>query len=298
VHRFAWKRTLVGFLVLTAAIAVPATASAKSSKQSSKSKVGYVALGDSLAFGYQQAKYNALLPSEPPTAYKTGYVDVFSKLLAKAKKSKVRTTNLGCPGETTDSLLGLAPCPYHPPFRLHVNYPGSQMAAAVAALSRKRKPAAITIDIGANDALATINKCNADPTPYPDAGVCILAKAPATYDHIAANLTTILTNIRAVAPRTPLIMIGLYNPLTAQLGTSSDVLAKQLNARLASVSAAFGAKFVDPLSVFNPPGDTEIPTLCSLTAVCGPLKDIHPTDAGYRALGKLAFATAAIRKKR
>ncbi|MDX6616775.1 MAG: hypothetical protein QOD60_1866 [Solirubrobacterales bacterium] len=286
-------------MALAVTIAAPAAATAKSAKHSKHSKVNYLALGDSLAFGYQQAKYNALLPAEPPTAYKTGYVDVFAASLAKAKKAKVATTNVGCPGETTDSLLGLAPCPYHPPFQLHVAYSGSQMDAALASLSsKKRKPAAITLDIGANDLLATVNKCNADPTPYSTATLCILGSAPATFAHVVQNETTILGKLRSAAPKAPIVNIGVYNPLTPQLGPSSDVLARQLNAQLATLSASFGAKFADPMPVFNPPGDTEIPTLCALTAVCGPLKDIHPTDVGYKALGKLVFQTAAIRRKK
>ena len=39
----------------------------------------YLALGDSLAFGYSQAKFNSLLPNEPPAAYDTGYVDDFAR---------------------------------------------------------------------------------------------------------------------------------------------------------------------------------------------------------------------------
>src|SRR5205807_5950784 len=35
----------------------------------------YLALGDSLAFGYQAATFNQNFPDEPPTAFSTGYVD-------------------------------------------------------------------------------------------------------------------------------------------------------------------------------------------------------------------------------
>ena len=41
----------------------------------SSSPPSYLALGDSLAFGYSQAKFNSLFPNENPAAYHTGYVD-------------------------------------------------------------------------------------------------------------------------------------------------------------------------------------------------------------------------------
>jgi lysophospholipase L1-like esterase len=260
--------------------------------------VTYLALGDSLAFGTQDAKFKSLLPSPAAAAFKTGYVDVVAASLANALKVQVVTTNLGCPGESTDSLLGLGPCPYHPPFALHVPYTGSQIAAALDALSSsRRKPAAITLDIGTNDVLADYNGCVANPAPHFDVGLCFLGKAPVTAAHVVANTTTILSKLRSAAPRTPIVLIGLYNPLATRLGASSDILTSQLNAQLATLATAFGAKFADPLPLFNPPGPTELSTLCALTPVCGPSTDIHPTDAGYRALGKLVFSTAAIGKK-
>jgi lysophospholipase L1-like esterase len=71
----------------------------------------YLALGDSLAFGYQQARFIQDLPTEDPAAFNTGYVDDFARAL-RTIKPNIQTVNLGCPGETTDSLLGLAPCLY------------------------------------------------------------------------------------------------------------------------------------------------------------------------------------------
>jgi hypothetical protein len=58
---------------------------------------------------------------------------------------------------------------------------------------------------------------------------------------------------------------------------------------MAADAAGVGARFADPLPVFNPPGALEQPTLCTLTNICTPLKDIHPTDLGYAVLGGLIF---------
>jgi hypothetical protein len=48
--------------------------------------------------------------------------------------------------------------------------------------------------------------------------------------------------------------------------------------------------------VFNPPGPNEIATICTLTAFCGPLHDIHPTDAGYQAMANVVFAASGYSK--
>jgi hypothetical protein len=50
------------------------------------------------------------------------------------------------------------------------------------------------------------------------------------------------------------------------------------------VATTVGARFADPLPLFNPPGALEEPTICLLTNMCTPLEDIHPTDLGYAVL--------------
>jgi len=73
---------------------------------------------------------------------------------------------------------------------------------------------------------------------------------------------------------------------------ASDALAAQINAGMAVTADEFGARFADPLPVFNPgpPGSAaEFAAICSLTFICGPLHDIHATDAGYQALADVIF---------
>ena len=116
----------------------------------------YLALGDSLAFGYSQAKFNSLYPEENPAAYDTGYVDDFAKVL-KLFQPGLQVVNDGCPGETTDSLIK-GPCEYQLAFALHHPYSGgpdsSQLSDALAYLgAHPGSVSPITLDIGANDAL-------------------------------------------------------------------------------------------------------------------------------------------------
>jgi lysophospholipase L1-like esterase len=230
----------------------------------------YLALGDSLAFGYSEAKFNSLLPEEPASAYDTGYVDDFGKLLGLFEPG-VQTVNDGCP------------CEYGLHFPLHHPYSGSQLADALSYLSSH--PGAvnpITIDIGANDALGVIEGvCKLEAK-------CIQEQAPALFVHVGTNLALILGQLRAAAPAARIIVLGLYNPFGESIA-GGDALTAKLNEVIAADAAGVGARFADPLPVFNPPGALEQPTLCTLTNICTSLKDIHPTDLGYAVLGGLVF---------
>jgi lysophospholipase L1-like esterase len=246
----------------------------------------YLALGDSLAFGYSQARFNEHFPEENPTDFETGYVDDFGNVL-KAFDPRLQIVNDGCPGETTESFIK-GPCAYVDPdgFRLHHPYSGgpasAQLSDALAYLEAHHgKVSPITIDIGANDALGLIAACKQEPA-------CIAAGAPATFAKIGGNLGQILGDLRAAAPRAQIIVLGLYNPFGETI-PGGDALTAKLNEVEVGVAASVGARFADPLPVFNPPGAFEAPTLCLLTNICTPLRDIHPTDLGYAVLGGLVL---------
>jgi len=257
---------------------------------SSPTPTSYLALGDSLAFGYSQAKFDENLPAENPTHFETGYVNVFGGVL-KLFDRGLQIVNDGCPGETTESFIN-GPCAYQLVFPLHHPYAGgptsSQLSDALAYLAAH--PGAvdpITIDIGANDALGLIEgTCKLE-------AACIAAGAPAVFAKIAANLGSILGQLRAAAPHAQIVVLGLYNPFGETI-PGGDALTAQLNEVEARVAAAVSARFADPLPIFNPPGALEAPTICLLTNMCTPLKDIHPTDLGYKVLGGLVLEQYAL----
>lgn len=245
----------------------------------------YLALGDSLAFGYSKAKFNSLYPEENPAAYDTGYVDDFAKVL-KLFQPGLQVVNDGCPGETTDSFIK-GPCEYQLAYPLHHPYSGgpdsSQLSDALAYLTaHPGSVSPITLDIGANDALGLIEgTCKLEPA-------CIAAGAPAEFAHIGANLAQIIGQLRAAAPHAQIVVLGLYNPFGSTIA-DADELTAALNEVEAGVAASVGARFADPLPIFNPPGPLEAPTICLLTNMCTPLVDIHPTDLGYAALAGLVL---------
>ena len=243
----------------------------------------YLALGDSLAFGYQQARFNSLFPNEDPAAFDTGYVDDFGRFLLKTGRDSA-IVNDGCPGETTDSFIN-GPCAYQLAFPLHHPYAGgpssSQLSDALAYLSAHPGAVSpITLDIGANDALGVIEgACKLE-------AACIAAHAPALFAHVAGNLGTILGDLRGAAPQAKIVVLGVYNPFGARIAGGGE-LAAALNEVMRQVASSVSARFADPLPVFNPRGALEAPAICLLTNMCTPLMDIHPTDLGYQVLAAL-----------
>ncbi len=242
----------------------------------------YLALGDSLAFGYSEAKFHELeAEGEPVSAYETGYVNDFARGLNLFEPG-VQIVNDGCPGETTESFI-VGPCAYGLAYPLHHPYSGSQLSDALSVIAAH--PGAvnpITLDIGANDALGVIEgTCDKEI-------VCIEEHVPALFEHIAGNLGYILTQLHTAAPHAKIIVLGLYNPFGEKLA-GADALTAKLNELESSVAVSVGARFADPLPVFNPPGALEQPTLCAFTNMCTPYEDIHPTDLGYAVLGGLIF---------
>jgi lysophospholipase L1-like esterase len=57
----------------------------------------YLALGDSIGYGFQTSKALAGLP---PQAFNTGYVDLLSARLRHLQPG-ITTVNFSCPGEST-----------------------------------------------------------------------------------------------------------------------------------------------------------------------------------------------------
>ena len=86
----------------------------------------YLALGDSLAFGFQFDKFNANVPFVPASIFSTGYVDVLSGMLREIRPG-ITTVNYGCPVETTLTFIQ-GGCTYTAVgFPLHDLYIGSPL---------------------------------------------------------------------------------------------------------------------------------------------------------------------------
>lgn len=254
----------------------------------------YLALGDSVAFGFEQARFDAEFPNIDASTFNTGYVDDFAAAIHGLRPS-VTVVNFGCPGETTASYF--VGCTWHTPtlpdmpsLPLHDDYTGSQSAAALAFLNaHPGEVSPITIDLGANDVTAFAEGvCHLD-------AVCIANGIGPVLQAIGARLTLALSELRAAAPRAEIIVMQYYNPLYV-LSPSSDAFVPAFSETIAAAAESSGARLADTFPVINhnPEFPSELASVCGLTGMCSPPPggDIHPNDAGYQFIAQQFWAAS------
>jgi lysophospholipase L1-like esterase len=233
----------------------------------------YLALGDSLAAGRQPAGDHK----------DRGYAGPVLEGLRKTEGG-TQLKNLGCSGETTSSMLGGGGCGYPE---------GSQIAAAVAFLKANAATTRlVTIDIGANNVL---------PCAKPAVDQACAASSTTT---VSKDLARILVQIRAAAPKVPIVVLTYYNPLLAtwnkgaegrDLATKSQPLLASLNTEITKAGKAAGAKVADVAGAFattnssGSPQPVNIKRICDWTWMCSS-NDIHANDAGYAEMAKAVLA--------
>ena len=242
----------------------------------------YLALGDSLAFGFQFVKFNANYPSEPASIFSTGYVDALAGMLREARPG-VTTVNYGCTGETSLTFIR-GGCIYTAAgFPLHDPYDGSQLSAALDFLhSHRGQVSPITINIGTNDLNELMALCGSDVS-------CYFANGPAVVDNIATNLDYILSQLRAVAPDAEIITFTNYD-VASLLDPRLAQLIEAFNAVVVSTASASSTRVADVFGAFN--SGPQPATLCVLTFVCTPLQDSHPTDLGYEVIAQQIWSAS------
>jgi len=283
--RSALRRAMVAAL-LFAFVSVGSVSAAPGSS-GDHAKLYDVSLGDSLAAGVQPI-------GDPADLYRTdaGYAEQLLAI-AQARSPKVALVKLGCPGETTTTLIAGGICSY-----AH----GSQLDEAVSFLRAHRGQVAfVTIDIGAND--------------FPcQAAECVPAGAAA----IQANLPGILTALRAAAgPDVPIVGMTIYNPFLAlwfsgpegqaYARASASQLLGPVNGLLRAIYEGSGDGVADIERAFSSndfdtlvslPGAGTVPLnvarICMWTWVCAPAPygpDNHANAEGYGVIAR-AYADA------
>ncbi len=223
-------------------------------------KQHYLALGDSLAFGYQ-----------PDLNYSHGYVDdFFSNLKSHGVKD---VANMGCPGETSVTFLN-GKCPY--PFLRKFPYVGSQLNAALVYLKlHAGQVSPVTLDIGANDLTRDVNTSNCSVNQQQ------FQQDLATLDNNLTNI--ILPQLHAALTINghltgDLVMMNYYDPFQ-NICPNSVSFTETVNAHLAADVSNYGT-IVDVFSAFGGP-KTPNPHICTYTWMCSIFKDIHATNTGY-----------------
>ena len=254
----------------------------------------YLALGDSLSRGVQPDAAGTSVPTGQ------GYPDQLYAVLHPSQPA-LRLVKLGCPGETTATMIHGGICRYRG---------GSQLAAAVAFLNAHRgHMVLVTIDIGANDP----EDCGARLS-LSALTTCVGTDLPAAI----SNLGTILTRLRAAAgPGVRIIGMSYYLPALAEWrqGTTgqavalvSERLAAGYNDLLDRTYAQSGVLVANVFGAFETsdfgnrvavPGIGTVPRnvarICQWTWECtspprGPNQ--HANQAGYGVIAQ-AFLSAA-----
>lgn len=241
----------------------------------------YLALGDSLSVGYQ--------PGRGETAH--GYVDVLARRLKKDALPYLQLRNVGCPGETSRSLITgeRSLCRYTA---------GSQLDAAVGFLTAHAGEVAfVTIDVGAND---LVNRC-LEPS-----GLIARSCATDLGPRLADRVGQIVDALSAAAPGVPIVGMNYYNPFLGLWGlvpggralAHADQRAWTVfNQALETAYVAAGAEVADVARTFRiddfedtvfAPGRGRIPVnvalTCRWTWFCSErtFTDPHANRTGYR----------------
>jgi len=272
-------------IALSLAIAQPVAAFGPGSS-GDHAPVYYLSLGDSLAAGQQPI-------GDPADMYRTdeGYADQLYAI-AKSWYPNLALVKLGCPGETTGTMINGGICDYD-----H----GNQLDEALAFLHAHRQFVAfVSIDIGFND------------FPCQTGLSCV----PPGVASIQANLPTILGALReAAGPGIPIVGATIYDPFLAAWLTGPDGRAfaeltvfgaiVPINQMLTGIYGAAGMPVADVEGAFSTTDMTttvplppfgEVPLnvvrICQWTWVCAPPPlgpNNHLNAAGYQAMAE-AFA--------
>jgi lysophospholipase L1-like esterase len=267
--------------VLAGLLAMPAGAADDPTITNDAGDTWYLALGDSLAAGYQP-----IGREEDDHKTRASYPDQLW-LMARQQYPNLQLRNLACPGADTESIRQDYPrCSYE-----H----GSQLDEALWFIEEHRDELAfITIDIGFNDF-----ECS-------DAMACLLPGLSA----MQQRLPSILEELQTVAPDVPIVGMNVYDPFLAKwfdeetraLAGQSVVAIQLVNATLddiygeagipvADVGAAFDITDWETLVPMAGHGDVprNVALLCERTWLChepplGP--DRHPNTLGFRVMAE------------
>lgn len=226
-------------IVCSLFVSIPFTASANNIK---KEQFDYVALGDSLAAG-----------RTPYGGHENGYVNYLANRFEQSQYN-VELDNFGVSGYRTTHILNEILNP------ANVKYKSLRESIGNAEL--------VTIDIGANDLLASLAAIQQNP-----------ALTPTVLKGIGENLFLILREIDKINPDTKVYVMGYYNPfphLPEQQQAALMPLLDALNQTIQTVATMNGDIFVPTAKVIEKHEKEYLPNPA----------DIHLDLEGYQVVAK------------
>lgn len=230
----------------------------------------YLALGDSLAFGYQP---NSFLPSFADRAY----VKAFADYLGSADGARPKVINLSIPGETSGSYFDESNS-----YRfLNLNYLNnskSQRDRAVEKIASERSAgrdvAYVSFALGSNDFLSLIDdQFLSQPFETQKAQIDQLLAG------VEINLNAALSELRTMLPNAVIMLPGYYNPYHIAPGSPEDLIASYALERIARQFAVLALVWRSTIVNNSIRFDGREATLTWMP------DDVHPRDAGYAVMG-------------
>jgi len=235
----------------------------------------YLALGDSVVFGYiTHAGFEYFNPHNF-----IGYPDYVSQAL------RFTTTNASCPGEAAASFISAAAADngchsYRANFPLHVSYTGTQLHFATTFLAAHRNTSLVTIGLGANDGFLLQAACGGDTQ-------CLTNGLITISEHMHA----ILAALRATHFHGVLMIVNYYSvDYSNAVGTG---LTQLLNQAITASARADHAVVADVFTAFKNAAST--PSAGGNTCMAGLLNaspdnqflcDIHPSQSGQQLIAR------------
>jgi lysophospholipase L1-like esterase len=282
---------LISALVLCAA----APSAGGASRLPASPGTRYLALGDSVTFGYQESTV-VPAPDYNRAASFFGYPEQLGPQL------KLDVTNAACPGETTSSFIdtrgisngctnvhGKGPG-YRSKHPLHVRYKGSQLAFAISFLKRHRDVRLVSLMIGANDAFVceetTASHCTSP------------ADLKALLSQIKRNVHRIVSALRNQAHYAgQLVIVRYYSLNYASAAVNAE--SQMLNAAEIAGAQPFGIRVADAFALWRRAAQHSGGSPCTaglLTQLGSPSScGVHPSYAGQALLAQAVARATRLR---
>ena len=265
----------VRMVALVAVVALPLSTTPASAAEVQD----YLALGDSVAFGFDPLVVAAGGASDP--THFVGYPEALATVLP------LSLTNASCPGEASGGFISLVSpldngCrQYRSVFPLHASYSTAQLDFAIGYLHAHPRAKLITIDLGANDLFVLQRVCRGD-------NGCVLAGLPALLATLRGNLQTIYAQLRSDGGFHGRLVALSYYALDYGDPTQVAVISA-INGVVASVTSAQPAGFVaDGFAAYAAAsGPSGSPCAAGLLIrLSATTCDVHPSPAGRDVLAE------------
>jgi lysophospholipase L1-like esterase len=256
------RRVLAVIVVVVVVGGVVILVTSSRNSPAATTRGGYLALGDSVTFGYREAN------TVPPPVYTdpasfVGYPEDVGAALG------LPVTNAACRGATSSQFVTASAASLGCP--LHVAYTQSQIQFATSFLQRHHNTTLVTLMIGINDVLNcqehTTDNCSRE--------------LPRILRQLSTNVTTVLTRLRAVYHGT--IVVVNYYPInylganhSLSVNKTVDAAASSYHVIVANGWTAFAAASA------GSSGNACVAGL--LTQLVGGGCGIHPSVAGQAVL--------------